>query len=257
MLAGDNAKVARTRYLDTPDTVRPMRDHRPSRRVHFADSTTLILADHSAVRCADGLRPAVGKSRDLRLPAPAGLSAALTAELLAAGLSATLTAELLAVILAAGLSTALTALLAGDLAAGLSTTLTALLAGDLAAGLSATLTALLTGDLAAGLSATLTALLAGDLSTGLSTALTALLAGVLPNWGLSWGLASGGLSGGLTSCGGLSWGLTICWGRATPAFPLVFLVLCVYGGGECEQQHNQCCPNRSAESGLTGSRVIH
>jgi hypothetical protein len=225
MLAGDNAKVARTHHFDAPRSVRPMRDHRPSRRVHFADSTTLILADHSAVRCAGGLRPAVGESRDLRLPAPAGLSAALTAELLAAGLSATLTAELLAVILAAGLSTALTALLAGDLAAGLS--------------------------------ATLTALLAGDLSTGLSTALTALLAGVLPNWGLSWGLASGGLSGGLTSCGGLSWGLTICWGRATPAFPLVFLVLCVYGGGECEQQHNQCCPNRSAESGLTGSRVIH
>jgi hypothetical protein len=127
-----------------------MRDHRASRRVHFADPAILIVADHPAVRGADGFRPTVGKPRNLRLPAPARLSTTLTAELLAgvlaAGLSATLTALLLAGDLSAGLSAALTAELAGVLAAGLSTALTALLlAGILSAGLSTTLTALLAG----------------------------------------------------------------------------------------------------------------
>jgi hypothetical protein len=221
MLAGDNAKVARTRYLDTPDTVRPMRDHRPSRRVHFADSTTLILADHSAVRCTDGLRPAVGKSRDLRLPlATAGLSAALTAELLAAGLSATLTTELLTAGLAAGLSTTLTAELAGILAA----------------------------------------------------TRTALLAGALTNWGLSGGLTRRLGAGSLTrrlsdgclasrlSDGCLASRLSLVahgWCGATPAFLLVFLVLGVHGGGEGEQQHNDCRPNPPVGNGFTGSNVVH
>jgi hypothetical protein len=67
------------------------------------------------------------------------------------------------------------------------------------------------------------------------------------NWGRSGGLTSWGRSGGLTNCRGL----------ATPAFPLVFLVLGVHGGGECEQQHNGCCPNRSAESGFSDSKIIH
>jgi hypothetical protein len=184
VLVGDNAQVARTRHLDAPHAVRPMRDHRASRRVHFADPAILIVADHPAVRGADGFRPAIGESRDLRLPAPAGLSAALTAELLAgvlsAGLSAALTAELLAGVLPAGLPSALTSELAGVLAAGLSAALaTLLLAGDLSAGLSAALTSELAGVLAAGLSTALTALLlAGSLSAGLSTTLTALLAGV-------------------------------------------------------------------------------
>jgi hypothetical protein len=93
-----------------------MRDHRPCRRAHFADSTTLIVANHSAVRRADGLRPAVGESRDLRLPlAPAGLATTLTAELLAGGL-------------APGLAAALTTELAGGLAPGLAAALTAELA---------------------------------------------------------------------------------------------------------------------------------
>ena len=70
--AGDNALVARTRYLDAPRAVRRVRDHRSARRVHFADPATLIPVDHAAVRCADGLGPAAG---DLRLPelAAAGL----------------------------------------------------------------------------------------------------------------------------------------------------------------------------------------
>jgi hypothetical protein len=238
MLAGDNAKVARTRYLDTPDTVRPMRDHRPSRRVHFADSTTLILADHSAVRCTDGLRPAVGESRDLRLPAPAGLAAALTAELLAAGLSATLTTELLTAGLAAGLSTTLTAELAGILAA----TRTALLAG-----------ALTNWGLSGGLTRRLGA---GSLTRRLSDGC---LASRLSDGSLTRRLGDGCLASRLGD-GCLACGLSLVahgWCGATPAFLLVFLVLGVHGGGEGEQQHNDCRPNPPVGNGFTGSNVVH
>jgi hypothetical protein len=225
MLAGDNAKVART-----PDTVRPMRDHRPSRRVHFADSTTLILADHSAVRCTDGLRPAVGKSRDLRLPlATAGLSAALTAELLAAGLSATLTTELLTAGLAAGLSATLTAELAGILAA----TRTALLAG-----------ALTNWGLSGGLTRRLGA---GSLTRRLSDGC---LASRLSDGSLTRRLGDGCLACGLSL-------VAHGWCGATPAFLLVFLVLGVHGGGEGDQQHNDCRPNPPVGNGFTGSNVVH
>jgi hypothetical protein len=257
MLAGDNAKVARTRYLDTPDTVRPMRDHRPSRRVHFADSTTLILADHSAVRCTDGLRPAVGKSRDLRLPlATAGLSAALTAELLAAGLSATLTTELLTAGLAAGLSATLTAELAGILAA----TRTALLAGALTNwGLSGGLTRRLgAGSLTRRLS---DGCLASRLSDGSLTRRLGdgCLASRLGDGCLASRLGDGCLASRLSD-GCLACGLSLVahgWCGATPAFLLVFLVLGVHGGGEGDQQHNDCRPNPPVGNGFTGSNVVH
>jgi hypothetical protein len=256
MLAGDNAKVARTRYLDTPDTVRPMRDHRPSRRVHFADSTTLILADHSAVRCTDGLRPAVGESRDLRLPAPAGLAAALTAELLAAGLSATLTTELLTAGLAAGLSTTLTAELAGILAA----TRTALLAGALTNwGLSGGLTRRLgAGSLTRRLS---DGCLASRLSDGSLTRRLGdgCLASRLGDGCLASRLGDGCLASRLSD-GCLACGLSLVahgWCGATPAFLLVFLVLGVHGGGEGDQQHNDCRPNPPVGNGFTGSNVVH
>jgi hypothetical protein len=256
MLAGDNAKVARTHHFDAPRSVRPMRDHRPSRRVHFADSTTLILADHSAVRCAGGLRPAVGESRDLRLPAPAGLSAALTAELLAAGLSATLTTELLTAGLAAGLSTTLTAELAGILAA----TRTALLAGALTNwGLSGGLTRRLgDGSLTRGLTdGRLTRRLSdGRLTRRLSHGS---LASRLGDGCLASRLSDGCLACGLSD-GCLACGLSLVahgWCGATPAFLLVFLVLGVHDGGECEQQHNDCRPNPPVGCGSTSSNVVH
>jgi hypothetical protein len=63
-----------------------------------------------------------------------------------------------------------------------------------------------------------------------------------------------GLMRRLSLCGGL---VTRGGRGATSAFLLVFLVLGVHGGGEREQQHNQCCPNPSAESGFTGSMRIH
>jgi hypothetical protein len=135
-----------------------MRDHRPCRRAHFADSTTLIVANHSAVRRADGLRPAVGESRDLRLPlAPAGLATTLTAELLAGGL-------------APGLAAALTTELAGGLAPGLAAVLTAELAAVRRCGLAPGLAAVLTAELAA--------VRRCGLAPGLAAALTAELAAV-------------------------------------------------------------------------------